>query len=41
MKPDSARSGGTFSKVHYARVMNAPDESGKIKTKTQMHRIDW
>lgn len=41
MKPDSVRSGENFSKVHCARAMNAPDESGKIKTKAQTHRIHW
>ena len=41
MKPDRARSGGTSSEVHGARAMKAPDESGKIKTKVQTHRIYW
>lgn len=39
--PDSARSGGTPSEVHCAWAMNAPDESWKIKTKAQTHRIHW
>ena len=41
MKPDRAQSGGTSSEVHGARAMKAPDESGKIKTKAQKHRIHW